>query len=117
MWPRSPRFLVLMFAGALFCPLLLPAQQGTSEAFELRGIVVNASTGQPISGALVEMLGVNGVEFSGSDEICLLECAKGRILPNREKAGLFSGKGPSHGRRLERVLVGKGPLYTVTRRK
>lgn len=89
---RPSLHLVLPFALAitLFAPSPSSAQQSDAPTFELHGIVINGTTGQPIAGALVQLNGEHA-QFSASDgTFSFTDLPRGQYGVTGRKPGFFS---------------------------
>src|SRR6266700_5898790 len=88
----SPVLLNTFFA---LCLLLAPytATQTTSDRFDLRGKVINAVTGEPVSGALVQLSDQKSV-FSQSDgSFVFTNLSRGQVVVVVRKPGFFNDQG------------------------
>ncbi|MGB7844774.1 MAG: carboxypeptidase-like regulatory domain-containing protein [Candidatus Acidiferrum sp.] len=67
-------------------------QHPDTDAFELRGSVINAATGEPVSGALVEMQApVSKVQFSGTNGMFVFtNLPRGQYFVTSRKPGFFN---------------------------
>lgn len=83
-----------LFVPAALLTLAFPfhshAQQTDSATFELHGTVINGATGQPVSGALVQLNG-DRPQFSGSEgTFAFSDVARGRYMITARKPGFFT---------------------------
>jgi len=86
---------VLLNAFFALCLLLAPstAPQTTSDRFDLRGKVINAVTGEPVSGALVQLSDQKSV-FSQSDgSFVFTNLSRGQVVVVASKPGFFNEQG------------------------
>lgn len=90
MRPSLRLALPLVLAAILFASPSSTAQQSDSSTFELHGTVINAVTGQPVSGALVQLAG-NNFAFSGADgTFAFSDLARGQYAVFARKPGFFN---------------------------
>jgi len=86
--------LVISFAilTVVLCVAPARAQQGKTERFELRGVVISAATGEPVSWALVEIAGPEGrKQLAGSDgSFAFANLPPGRYSASASKPGFFN---------------------------
>ena len=81
--------LVTLFALALLLPPCA-ATQSASDRFDLRGRVINSVTGEPVTGALVQ-LSANETQFSQSDgSFVFTDLPRGQLSVVARKPGFFS---------------------------
>ena len=81
--------LVALFPLALLLPPCA-ATQSASDRFDLRGKVINSVTGEPVTGALVQ-LSANETQFSQSDgSFVFTDLPRGRLSVVARKPGFFS---------------------------
>jgi Carboxypeptidase regulatory-like domain len=88
---------VLLNTFFALCLLLAPstAPQTTSDRFDLRGKVINAVTGEPVSGALVQLSDQKSV-FSQSDgSFVFTNLSRGQVVVVARKPGFFNDQGVS----------------------
>lgn len=86
---RPTLFLLASLLSESFC-YTIAAQQDTVEAFELRGQVINAATGEPVSGALVQIPSL-AAQFSESDGgFAFTSLPAGNFSIEARKPGFFS---------------------------
>lgn len=83
-----------LFVPAVLLTLAFPfhshAQQTDSATFELHGAVINAVTGQPVSGALVQLNGERP-QFSGSEgTFAFSDVVRGQYMVTARKPGFFT---------------------------
>jgi len=92
--PRSvPAFTIsFAFLQVLVCVASALAQQAESNDFEVRGMVINAATGEPVSRALVQMQNPTGkAQFAGTNGTFVFKnLARGRYFLTASKPGFFS---------------------------
>jgi hypothetical protein len=80
------------FLQALLCVAPSLAQQAETNDFEVRGIVINAATGEPVGRALVQMQSpITKTQFSGTDgKFVFKNLARGRYFLTALKPGFFN---------------------------
>src|SRR5215471_14967466 len=89
------RGLVIIFVAMMWMGRGVSAQQfGAAETFKLRGQVVNTVTGEPVGGALVELVGgARRAQFSSADgSFEFGELMRGSYMVNARKPGYFSDR-------------------------
>ena len=95
---RSRFFLCAILASSLAChfPFSSPAQQITSETFELRGRVINSATGEPVGLALVQISAPRQkAQFTGADgTFVFTDLPPGNYWPVARKPGFFDDSEP-----------------------
>jgi uncharacterized protein (DUF2141 family) len=90
MRPSLHLALPLVLATALLAPPPSDAQQSDSSTFELHGTVINAVTGQPVSGALIQLNGQQA-GFSASDgTFSFTDLTRGQYGVTARKPGFFT---------------------------
>jgi len=95
---RSRFFLCAILASSLAChfPFSSPAQQITSETFELRGRVINSATGEPVGLALVQISAPRQkAQFTGADgTFVFTDLPPDNYWPVARKPGFFDDSEP-----------------------
>jgi hypothetical protein len=93
---QKVRGLLRMMGTALWCwaGVLCAQQMGEGEKFELRGRVVNAVTGEPVAGALVETFaGGKRAQFTAPDGMfAFVDLAPGNYPVEARKPGYFNDR-------------------------
>jgi hypothetical protein len=88
-----PAFTIsLTFLSLLLCVAPALAQQSEADTFELNGLVVNATTGEPVSRALVQMQApAVKAQFAGADgTFTFKNLTRGQYYLTASKPGFFS---------------------------
>lgn len=91
----GPRGLSVILTLLLLCTATrVSAQQMSEEKYSLRGRVVNAVTGEPVGGALVELSsGTRRAQFSAADgRFEFAELARGSYILSARKPGFFDDR-------------------------
>jgi uncharacterized protein (DUF2141 family) len=90
---------LLAFLASLSCAVATPAKQAESDRFELRGIVINAATNEPVSRALVLLNIPNGMaQLSGTDgKFVFTNLPRGQYVATPMKSGFFNDEELGHG--------------------
>jgi uncharacterized protein (DUF2141 family) len=83
----------------LMCVPSATGRQTETNSFELRGVVLNAATGEPVSGALVQMQAPSGkTQFAGTNGTFVFKnLPQGRYFLMASKPGFFSEQQLGHG--------------------
>ena len=97
---KIPAFTIsCTFVAWLLCLPLATGRQTETNSFELSGIVLNAATGEPVSGALVHVQAPQGkTQFSGTNGTFVFKnLPRGRYFLMASKPGFFSDQQLGHG--------------------
>ena len=97
---KIPAFAIsCAFVAWLLCLPLATGRQTETNSFELSGIVLNAATGEPVSGALVQLQAPPGkTQFSGTNGTFVFKnLPRGRYFLVVSKPGFFSDQQLGHG--------------------
>jgi uncharacterized protein (DUF2141 family) len=97
---KIPAFTIsCAFVAWLLCLPLATGRQTETNSFELSGIVLNAATGEPISGALVQIQAPpRKTQFSGANGTFVFKnLPRGRYLLMVSKPGFFNDQQLGHG--------------------
>jgi uncharacterized protein (DUF2141 family) len=97
---KIPAFTIsCTFVAWLLCLPLATGRQTETNSFELSGVVLNAATGQPVSGALVQMQAPPGkTQFSGANgAFAFKNLPRGRYFLMASKPVFFSDQQLGHG--------------------
>jgi hypothetical protein len=80
------------FFASLSSTAATPAKQAESDRFELRGTVINATTGEPVSRAMVQLNAPGGVaQLSGADGTFIFtNLPRGQYVATALKPGFFN---------------------------
>ena len=90
---KIPAFAIsCTFLAWLLCPVSVTGQQTEPNNFQLSGMVLNAATGEPVSGALLQLQGPSRkTQFAGTNGAFVFEnLPQGRYLLTASKPGFFS---------------------------
>jgi uncharacterized protein (DUF2141 family) len=92
MRPSVPAFAIsFTFVAWLLCVAPAAGQQAEADRSELRGIVINAATGELVSGALVQIYSERKAQFTATDgSFVFTNLARGRYFVTAGKPGFFS---------------------------
>jgi uncharacterized protein (DUF2141 family) len=109
MRPSLPAFAIsFTFLAWLLCVAPAAGQQAEADRSELRGTVINAATGEPVSGALVQIYAERKAQFTASDgTFVFTNLVRGQYSVNAGKPGFFSEQ------QLGRWNAGMNPVEDV----
>jgi hypothetical protein len=108
------------FLASLSCAMAAPAKQAESDRFELRGTVINVTTNEPVSRALVQLNVPNGVaQLSNTDGTFIFtNLPRGQYVATALKPGFFNeeelGRGYAGRNTVVSVPSSQGLLLKLT---